>query len=100
MLEYLVFVGAAVQLIGISDYIKETVKGNTKPNRVTWLLWAVAPLIATVAALTEGVRLSVLPVFMIGLGPLLVFIFSFVNKQSYWKLEKFDSGHFKTVIPV
>lgn len=31
-----------------------------------------------------------LPVFMAGFGPLLVLIASFVNKKSYWKLEKFD----------
>jgi hypothetical protein len=89
-LPYLVFVGAAVQLAGVISYIKETIKGNTKPNKVTWLLWSVAPLIATFAALADGVRWSVLPVFMSGFGPLLVLLASFVNKKSYWKLEKFD----------
>lgn len=91
MFQYLVIIGAIVQLIGIYDYIKETLRGNTKPNRVTWLMWSIAPLIATVASLTNGVSgWAVLPVFMSGFGPLLVFIASFVNKNSYWKLEKFD----------
>lgn len=54
------------------------------------MLWSAAPMIATVAALSDGVRLAVLPVFMAGFGPLLVFISSFINKNSYWKLEKFD----------
>jgi len=90
MLQYLVFIGAAVQLLGIFSYIKETLRGNTKPNKVTWLMWSVAPLIATFAALADGVGWSVLPVFMAGFGPLLVFIASFVNKNSYWKLETFD----------
>lgn len=89
-LPYLVFIGAIVQLVGIGSYIKETIKGKTKPNRITWLLWSIAPLIATFAALSDGVKLSVLPVFMSGFGPFLVFLFSFVNKKSYWKLEKFD----------
>jgi hypothetical protein len=89
-LQYLVFVGAAVQLVGVISYIKETLKGNTKPNKVTWLLWSVAPLIATFAAISSGVKWSVLPVFMSGFGPLLVLLASFVNKNSYWKLEKFD----------
>jgi len=88
--QYLVIIGALVQLAGIITYIKETLKGNTKPNRVTWLLWSIAPLIATFAALSDGVQWSVLPVFMSGFGPLLVFLASFVNKNSYWKLEKFD----------
>ena len=90
MLQYLVIIGAIVNLFGSLSYIKETLKGNTKPNRVTWFLWSLAPLIATTAALVDGVRLSVLPVFMSGFCPLLVFLFSFVNRNSYWKLEKFD----------
>ena len=89
-LPYLVFLGAAVQLIGIWSYIKDTVKGDAKPNRVSWLLWSIAPLIGTAAAISDGVTWEVLPVFMSGFGPLLVFIASFVNKNSYWKLEKFD----------
>jgi len=47
-------------------------------------------MIATAAALSDGVRLAVLPVFMSGFGPFLVFLSSFVNKESYWKLGAFD----------
>jgi hypothetical protein len=90
MLQYLVIVGAAVQLIGVFSYVKDTLKGETKPNKVTWLLWSIAPLIATVAAMSTGVTWAVLPVFISGFGPLLVFVASFVNKNAYWKLEKFD----------
>lgn len=88
--EWLVFIGATAQLIGIIYYIKETLRGNTKPNKVTWLMWAVAPLIAAFAAFSDGVGWSVLPVFMAGFGPLLVFIISFANPKAYWKLERFD----------
>ncbi len=56
MLHYLVFVGAAVNLFGHFSYIKETLKGNTKPNKVTWLIWSIAPLIATFAAISSGVK--------------------------------------------
>jgi len=90
LFHYLVLVGAIVQLAGIISYTKETLKGNTKPNKVTWLLWSVAPLIATFAALADGVKWAVLPVFVAGFSPLIVFIASFINKKSYWKLEKFD----------
>jgi hypothetical protein len=90
MLQYLVFLGAAAQLLGILSYVKKTLKGENKPNRITWLMWSVAPLIATFAAITDGVGWSVLPVFMAGFGPLLVFIASFINKNSYWRLGIFD----------
>ncbi|MGE5425856.1 MAG: hypothetical protein ACM3PZ_02175 [Bacillota bacterium] len=90
MLKYLVFVGVLVQLIGIYSYGREVVRGNAKPNRVTWLMWSIAPLIATAAGLASGVSLAVIPVFMSGFGPLIIFILSFTNKKSYWKLVKFD----------
>ncbi len=89
-IQYLVIIGAIVQLAGVFSYIRETLRGNTKPNKVTWLLWTVAPLIAAFAAFSDGVRWAVLPVFMSGFGPLLVLIASFVNKKSYWRLERFD----------
>jgi hypothetical protein len=90
MLKYLVVVGAIVQLLGILSYIKGTIRGETKPNRVTWLIWSIAPMIATVAAIASGITWAVLPVFMSGFGPFLVFLASFVNKKAYWKLETFD----------
>ncbi|MFA5715500.1 MAG: hypothetical protein WC998_07160 [Candidatus Paceibacterota bacterium] len=89
-LQYIVFLGAAISFSGTIFYIKETLSGDTKPNKVTWLMWSMAPIIATFAAVSDGVGWSVLPVFMAGFGPLLVFISSFVNKNSYWKLEIFD----------
>ncbi len=89
-LQYLVFVGAFIHLLGISDYIKDTVKGKTKPNRITWLLWAIAPLIGAFASITNGFSLALIPVFSVGLATLLVFIASFSNKNAYWELKKFD----------
>lgn len=90
MFEYLVFVSSAIQLVGAFFYIKKTVKGETKPNRVTWLLWSIAPLIGTAAALSNGVGLAVIPVFMSGFCPFLILISSFVSPKSYWKLKTLD----------
>lgn len=90
MLQYVVILGSIIQLIGCFSYIKDTIKGTTKPNRVTWLLWSIAPIIATIAALSKGVTIAVLPTFVAGFGPLLVFLASFINPNSYWKLGKSD----------
>lgn len=90
ILKYIVFVGAIINIILTFSYIKEVAKGTIKPNKITWLMWSIAPLIATSAAITNGVGLSVLPVFMSGFTPLLVFIVSFFNKNSYWKLSWLD----------
>lgn len=90
MFQYVVFLGAAAGLYGAYDYIRDTIKGETQPNRVTWLMWSVAPIIAAVAALSKGVGWAALPVFMSGFGPFLVFVASWFNRKSYWKLTKFD----------
>ncbi len=90
MLQYLVLLGALVNILGTFSYIKDTLRGITKPNKITWLMWSIAPMIATLAALSKGVGWAALPVFMAGFAPLLVFIASFINPNSYWKLEKFD----------
>lgn len=86
-----VFLGAALNLIGSGTYVFHTIQGKTKPNRVTWFLWALAPLIAFSAMLGEGVSFkAALMTFMVGFGPLMVFIASFVNKKSVWQISRFD----------
>lgn len=90
MLQYIVFLGAAAGLYGAFDYIRDTIKGETQPNRVTWLMWSVAPLIGTAAALSEGVGWATLPVFMAGFCPFLVLLSSFHNPKAYWKSTLFD----------
>lgn len=90
MIRYLVILGAIVQLYGKYFYIKKTLKGQTKPNRMTWLMWSIAPLIASAAAFSAGSTWAALPVFMSGFAPLLVFLASFADKNAYWKLKYYD----------
>jgi hypothetical protein len=90
MFEYLVIVAAFASLLAAFVYIRSMFVGSTKPNRVSWLMWAIAPLIATAAALSNGVGWAVLPVFMAGFSPLLIFTASYFTKKAYWKLSTFD----------
>jgi hypothetical protein len=90
MIEYLVIVAAVASLLAAFVYIRSMFVGGTKPNRMSWLMWAIAPLIATAAAVSNGVGWAVLPVFMAGFSPLLIFTASFFAKKAYWKLSTFD----------
>ncbi len=90
MLQYLVFMGAAANIYGSLLYIKYVVRGDTKPNRVSWLMWSIAPLIATAAEFSDGVRWAVLPVFLSGFTPIMTLIASFFNPNAYWKITRFD----------
>lgn len=85
-----VILGAVLNLIGSTRYVIDTLKGKTKPNRVTWFLWTLAPAVAFAAEINQGVGLRSLMTFMVGFGPLLVLIASFINRKSVWKLTTFD----------
>lgn len=88
--EKFILFGALLNIVGSVTYAWNTFKGKTKPNRVTWFLWALAPLIAFTAQIGEGVGLQVLMTFMVGFGPALVFIASFLNRKAYWDITKLD----------
>jgi hypothetical protein len=85
-----IFIGTVIGAIGVLAYLVDTVKGKVKPNRVSFLLWSIAPLIAFAAQIKQGVGLESLMTFSTGFLPLTVFIASFVNKKAEWKLTKFD----------
>ena len=87
---YFIIAGTLLGAAGSVAYLIQTIKGKVKPNRVTFLLWSVAPIIACWAQIQQGVGLEALMTFSTGFLPLTVFIASFVNKQAEWKLTRFD----------
>ena len=87
----LVLISICLSLYGSYNYIYDTIKGTTRPNRVSQGLWAIAPLIGVGAAISSGAGiLTTVRTFMAGLVPLIIFLVSFVNKNGYWKTTKFD----------
>lgn len=85
-----VVVGTAIGAVGGFAYAVDTLRGKIKPNRVSFLLWSLFPLIAFAAEFKQGVGILSLLVLSQAVLPLLVFIASFVNKQAEWKLTRFD----------
>jgi hypothetical protein len=85
-----VILGTLIGAIGSVAYLIDTVKGKVKPNRVSFLLWSIAPLIAFAAQMKQGVGLEALMTFSTGFLPITVFIASFVNKKAEWKVTRFD----------
>ena len=88
--ELIVLIAVIIQLTGVSFYIKDMFRGTTKPNLVTWFVWALAPMIGSWLAWKAGARLSILPVFMAGFNPVLVIIVAILIKRGYWKITKLD----------
>ena len=91
MFPQIVLLGVIVNLASTATYIWSTVQGRTRPNRMTFLMWSIAPMIATVAGYVEGVSpWALVPVFLSGFAPFLNFLSTFWNPNAYWKLSTFD----------
>lgn len=88
--ENFIYLGILLNSVGSISYIIDTVKGKVKPNRVTFFLWALAPLIIFFSEIKQGVGMQSLLAFVVGFWPLLMLLASFVNKKAEWKITKFD----------
>lgn len=87
---YFAIIGAAVASIGGFYYLYETVTGKAKPNRVTWFLWGLLPMITFIAQRVQGVEGLSWVTFAAGFTPFLILLASFLNKKAYWKTERRD----------
>lgn len=87
----LVLISIGISAFGASAYIRDMIRGTTKPNKISFALWAFAPLVGTAAAVAANADLwATARIFMSGFVPLVTLIVSFFLPQSYWKLTKFD----------
>jgi hypothetical protein len=82
--------GAIVNFVGGLSYVRAIWKGEASPNRVTWGLWTLVPLIAAAAQWESGVGISTLVVASVGASPACVVLASFIAGAGSWKLGPFD----------
>jgi hypothetical protein len=89
--EYFAYICILFGLAGSFYYIRDIFRGNTKPNRVSWIFWMIAPFVGVYVGYKSGTSVPLLvSTFVGGFIPLLVLIASIFNKNSYWKTTKFD----------
>jgi hypothetical protein len=86
-----VYLAIALSLIGAYGYIRDTLRGDTSPNRVTWSLWGVEGVLAFFVERQQHVGLAALMTLMLGLVPCAVVAASFRNPNGVWKLGAFDA---------
>lgn len=89
----LIIVGALLELSGCTSFAISTVKGKTRPLRVTWLMFTATTGTAFMAALQAGVGWIALITLAACIGPALVFISTFATKASRkasWKISTTD----------
>ena len=87
---YFAILGAILGSLGGLYYLFETLKGKAQPNRITWLLWGIFPLVIFLAQRVQGVQAIAWVSLVSGVTPLLVVAASFFNKRAFWKSEPRD----------
>lgn len=70
---WFIYVATLLRLSGGAAYIRATIRGEAKPNPVSWLLWSLTPLISFFAGLSDGFDALLIVTFATGISPLLVF---------------------------
>lgn len=91
-------VGALIGSLGGCYYLAETLLGRAQPNRITWLLWGLFPMVIFVAQRAQGVAGVSWASFVAGLTPLLVVAASFFNRNAYWRTEPRDYGRMAAAV--
>lgn len=88
--DYFAIIGALIGSLGGFYYLYDTLVGNARPNRITWLLWGTFPMVIFAAQRAHGVEGISWTSFVAGFTPLLIVAASFLNKKAYWKSESRD----------
>lgn len=88
--EKIIYIGVLINLLGTAWYIKNIIRGGTRPNLVSFFIWVLAPAVAIFLQLRAGAGISFIGTFMAGFGPLLIIIFSLIKRNAFWKINTFD----------
>lgn len=88
--EYFAYIGVGISTIGGVYYFVETLRGRTKPNRVTYGLWTLFPTVIFFAQRAEGVEGLSFTSLLYALPGLMTFVATFFVAKSYWKTRALD----------
>jgi hypothetical protein len=86
----LIFIATILPLVGGITYIRATLRGETAPNRVTWTLWGIEPLLAFIVERQQHVGLASVMSLVLGVIPIAVVAASFKDPNAVWSLGRFD----------
>ncbi len=88
--EKFVILAVLINASGSFTYIRAALKGQVKPHKISWLLWSIIPLVIILAQISKAANWSALFTFSTFIGPLAIFLASFINKKADWAISKFD----------
>ncbi|MBP6883698.1 MAG: hypothetical protein KBC06_00470 [Candidatus Pacebacteria bacterium] len=88
--EQVAYLPILISSVGISFYVRDIIRGNTKPNLVSWFLWFLAPVIGGFLQIKDGAGLSVIPVLVAGFVCIPVLVTALIKRNVIWKISLLD----------
>ena len=85
-----VYLALVLAAFGAYAYVRDTLRGRTSPNRVSWSLWAVEGILGFGVEIQQHVGLAAYMTLMLGLVPCAIVIASFKNPNAVWRIGGFD----------
>jgi hypothetical protein len=79
-------VSGLISLLGYLPYVLSILKGRTKPNRATWIIWTVIGMLLVASYYFTGDIKAIWVPLAFFVGPFIVMILSFFYGQSNWSI--------------
>lgn len=76
MQEVIVIVASLLAVAGNVPYLRDVIKGKTKPHPYTWLVWSIVSFVVFFGVLAKGAGMGAIPVAVSEIFTVLIFLFS------------------------
>jgi hypothetical protein len=79
MIELVVVLGVSAGLIGVADtipYVRDTLRGSTRPHRGTWLIWGVLAVVVSLSQYADGASWSLIMAVVQAVLTTVIFVLS------------------------
>lgn len=89
MKSFLLILSVVVTVTSVLPYIRDILKGTTKPNIASWITWTLLTLVATIAEIAAGEYVTAIFTSAAVLETLIIVILGL--RYGYAKYSKFDA---------
>ena len=87
---YAVYIAVVINAGGVTGYIRDTLRGNTFPHRITWFLWGFIPFVTVAVQLRDHVGIQTVMTFSYFATAMAVLVTSFLARRGSWQVTPFD----------
>lgn len=88
--EFFLYAAVVIRLLGGWAYFRAILRGEARPNALTWLLWSITPAITFFVGLSLEVGLSLIVTGALAISPLLVFFVAIFKYPEDIKLDRLN----------